>query len=124
MQQKNIRCFFAPEDLKIGDELIDVISKSIKIYDKLLLILSKQSIESGWVEREVKTALAKELKGDKCLFPIRIDDSVMKADKEWAEIIRNNKHIGDFTKWKNHDEYKIAFDRLLRDLKLTENSDK
>ncbi|MBZ5531299.1 MAG: hypothetical protein LAO20_07705 [Acidobacteriia bacterium] len=30
-----------------------------------------------------------------------------------------NKHkdIGDFRDWKNHDKYKKAFDRLLRDLK-------
>jgi hypothetical protein len=26
-------------------------------------------------------------------------------------------HVGDFTSWKDHDSYRQAFDRLLRDLK-------
>jgi len=26
-------------------------------------------------------------------------------------------HIGDFTRWKHHDDYQQAFERLLRDLK-------
>jgi hypothetical protein len=26
------------------------------------------------------------------------------------------RHIGDFTRWKDHDAYKKAFDRVLRDL--------
>jgi hypothetical protein len=31
--------------------------------------------------------------------------------------LRRSRHIGDFTKWKDHDSYQKAFDRLLRDLK-------
>jgi hypothetical protein len=27
------------------------------------------------------------------------------------------RHIGDFTRWKEHDAYQKAFNRLLRDLK-------
>jgi len=27
------------------------------------------------------------------------------------------RHIGDFTRWKDHDEYQKVFERLLRDLK-------
>ncbi|HYM11537.1 MAG TPA: hypothetical protein VEU62_12440 [Bryobacterales bacterium] len=30
--------------------------------------------------------------------------------------MRRDRHIGDFTNWKNHDSYKKGFDRLLRDL--------
>ena len=40
----------------------------------------------------------------------------MKTDQAWAADIRRTRHIGDFSEWKNHDEYKKAFDRLLRDL--------
>jgi hypothetical protein len=51
------------------------------------------------------------------LFPIRLDDTVMETDQAWAADIRRTRHIGDFRDWKNHDSYKKAFDRLLRDLK-------
>jgi hypothetical protein len=36
----------------------------------------------------------------------------------WAASLRRQRHIGDFTSWKNHDAYQQSFDRLLRDLKV------
>ena len=51
------------------------------------------------------------------LFPIRIDASFKRTRKAWAADIRRSRNIGDFENWKNHDRYKKAFDRLLRDLK-------
>jgi len=41
----------------------------------------------------------------------------METEQAWAASIRRNRHIGDFTNWKDHDNYKRAFERLLRDLK-------
>ena len=35
------------------------IDEAIRCHNKLLLTLSKSTVASGWVEREVKTALAK-----------------------------------------------------------------
>jgi hypothetical protein len=29
----------------------------------------------------------------------------------------SSRHVGDFTRWKEHDSYQKAFERLLRDLK-------
>lgn len=70
----------------------------------------------------METAFEKERKnpGNTVLFPIRLDDAVMDTDKAWAADIRRTRHIGDFTDWKNHDSYKSNFDRLLRDLKASE----
>jgi hypothetical protein len=52
------------------------------------------------------------------LFPIRIDDAVMDTTEQWAHDIRRTRHIGDFTRWKEHDAYSKALDRLLRDLRV------
>jgi len=122
LQGNKVRVWFAPEDLKIGDRIRDSIDHSIRIHDKLLLILTEKSIQSDWVEKEVETAFEKERKnpGKTVLFPIRLDDAVMDTDKAWAADIRRTRHIGDFTDWKDHDSYKQAFDRLLRDLKASE----
>ena len=51
------------------------------------------------------------------LFPVRIDETVMKTSEPWAVKLRDQRHIGDFRGWKDHDAYKQAFDRVLRDLK-------
>jgi hypothetical protein len=118
LQNKGVRCWFAPEDIKIGDPIRDRIDQSIKVHDKLLLILSENSINSKWVEDEVESAYEQEHKRNTTvLFPIRLDDSVMHTEKAWAAKLRRSRHIGDFTNWKDHDSYQKAFDRLLRDLK-------
>jgi len=117
LQSKGVRCWFAPEDMKIGDKIWDRLDRSIRLHDKLLLILSANSIGSEWVEDEVTTAFEEERKrGKTVLFPVRVDDSAFATDEPWAAKIRQ-RHIGDFSQWRDHGAYKKTFDRLLRDLK-------
>jgi hypothetical protein len=119
LQNKGVRCWFAPEDMKIGDRLRPRIDETIRLYDKLLLVLSKMSVTSQWVEQEVETALEREhQQGTTVLFPVRIDDTVMTLETGWPALVRNTRNIGDFRRWKTHDVYQKAFDRLLRDLKV------
>ncbi len=118
LQSNNVRCWFAPEDLKWGERIRTGFDEAIHLHDKLLLILSKSSVASGWVEREVKAALTKERNEKRTvLFPVRVDKAVFESPFDWATEIRPEGNIGDFTHWKNQDEYKKAFTRLLRDLK-------
>ena len=121
MQSQGVRCWFAPEDMKIGDRIRPTLDESIRRHDKLLLTLSKHSISSQWVEQEIETALARERKeGGTVLFPIRLDNAVMEIESGWPALIRNTRHIGDFRRWKNNDAYQKAFHRLLRDLQKGE----
>ena len=118
LQGEGVRCWFAPEDMKIGDRIRQTIDQSIRSYDKLLLVLSEYSVDSDWVEKEVETAFEEERRHKKTmLFPIRLDSAVWDTDQAWAADIRRNRHIGDFSRWKDYDAYQKAFDRLLRDLK-------
>lgn len=118
LQSQNIRCWFAPEDLKWGERIRTGIDEAIRLHDKLLLILSRSSLASGWVEREVKMALAKERKEKRTvLFPVCVDKAVFESPFDWATEIRHERNTGDFTRWKDHDEYQKAFTRLLRALK-------
>jgi hypothetical protein len=36
----------------------------------------------------------------------------------WARLLRGERNIGDFTRWKEHDSYQKSFDRLMRDLRV------
>jgi hypothetical protein len=119
LQAKGVRVWFAPHDMKIGAHIRPTIDESIRVYDKLLPVLSKHSVSSQWVEQEVETALAKEREseGKTILFPIRIDDAVMEIKSGWPALLKNTRNVGDFTNWKDHDSYQKAFDRLLRALK-------
>jgi uncharacterized protein YjbI with pentapeptide repeats len=118
LQTQGVRCWFAPEDFKIGQKIRPGIDEAIRIHDKLLLVLSESSVKSAWVEKEVETAFEKERKEDKTvLFPVRLDEAVFQTDVTWAADIRRTRHIGDFRNWQKHADYKKAFERLLRDLK-------
>ena len=118
LRSRNVRCWFAPEDLKIGDRLRPSFDEAIRVHDKLMVLLSVHSVRSEWVEKEVETAFEKERREKRTvLFPIRLDDAVMETQEAWAADIRRTRHIGDFREWKKHDAYKKALERLLRDLK-------
>jgi hypothetical protein len=117
LRQKGVPCWFAPEDLKIGERIRVGIDEAIRVHDKLLLILSKYSVASDWVEKEVETAMEQERRQKRTvLFPVRLDDAVMKSETGWAADIKRSRNIGDFRKWKDDDAYAKAFKRLLRDL--------
>jgi len=120
LQNKGVRCWYAAEDMKIGDRIRDTIDQQIRLRDKLLVVLSSTSIESEWVEDEVEAALEEERKiqGRRTvLFPIKIDNAIEDTNRAWARKIKRTCHIGDFTRWKDHDAYQTAFNRLLHDLK-------
>lgn len=124
LQAKGVRCWFAPEDMKIGSKFRQRIDEAIHLQDKLLLLLSEHSIASVWVENEVEAALEKEARQQReVLFPLRLDDAVTHTSQAWAATLRRTRHIGDFTTWTDPQSYQIAFDRLLHDLKQTDDGE-
>jgi uncharacterized protein YjbI with pentapeptide repeats len=118
LQNNGVRCWFAPEDMKIGDQIRPRIDQEIRLRDKLLVILSENSVQSEWVGDEVEAALEEEKEsGRLVLFPIRLDDAVMDMRDDWAAKVKRRRHIGDFSNWKDDGSYRKAFERLLQDLK-------
>ena len=123
LQNKGVRCWFAPEDMKVGDPIRDTIEKQIRLRQKLLIVLSSASLASRWVEDEVEAALEEERTSPErrtVLVPIKIDHTVEETDRTWARQIKRTRHIGDFTQWEDNDAYQKALARLLRDLNATE----
>lgn len=128
MRQEGLRVWFAPEDMKGGDYFSDQIDRAIQVHDRLLLVLSKNSIASNWVIREIKRARkAEEREGRKKLFPISLTSyEVLRGWEhlehdsgiDLAEEVRKY-HIPDFSNWKNHDDFEREFKRLYESLKAT-----
>jgi uncharacterized protein YjbI with pentapeptide repeats len=129
LQNKNVRCWFAPHDVQGGKKLYEQIDQAIRVHEKVLLILSAQSMSSEWVKTEIAKARKREVREKKqVLFPVRLvpfeairDWECFDADagKDSAREIREY-FIPDFSEWKEHDKYKKAFERLLGDLKAGE----
>jgi len=125
LQAKGVRSWFAPHDMRGGKKVHEQIDAAIRIHDKLLLILSPDSMASDWVRAEIfKTRERETREGKRVLFPIRLcsfealrDWVLFDGDtgKDLAREIREY-FIPDFSNWNDHDAYKLAFERLLSDL--------
>jgi len=119
LQNRGVRCWFAPHDIRGGRKIHDQIEEAIRLHDKLLLILSDASMNSTWVKNEIANARAREdQQHRKMLFPITVVpfDRIKNWKFDSAREIREY-FIPDFSNWRDHDSYQKAFDRLLRDLK-------
>jgi hypothetical protein len=119
LQEHGVRCWFAPKDIAIGTEFREAIDEGIRDSERLLLVLSRHSISSAWVKKEVETAFDEEGRRKKLiLFPIRLDETIFESTVSWAADIRRARHIGSFTGWKDEQAYRAAFERLLHDLQV------
>jgi len=124
LQAKGVRCWFAPHDIKGGWKIHEQIDEAIRLHDKLLLILSEDSMSSEWVKTEIAKARKREKEDKRVLFPVRLVsyeamqswEYIDSSGKDLAEEIRQY-FIPDFSRWKVHDSYQAAFGRLVGDLK-------
>jgi hypothetical protein len=126
MREANMRVWFAPEDAKGGKKLHEQLFEAIQLQDKLLLVLSPDSIQSEWVMTEIRKAreVEKREKRHK-LFPILLMDfdalsawNCFDADtgKDLAVEVREY-FIPDFSNWEDRVSFEKAFKRLQQDLK-------
>lgn len=130
MRSEGLRVWYAPEDMKAGRKLHEEIFRAIQIHDKLLLVLSEDSMKSEWVMTEIRRAKKVEREENRRkLFPIRLVDfetiekwECFDADsgKDLAAEVREY-YIPDFSNWKDHDSFEQEFAKLLRDLRATEH---
>jgi hypothetical protein len=131
MVEEKLRVWYAPEDMPYGQKLHDEIETAIRVYDKLLLVLSRQSMDSEWVRTEIRKARKAEIKEKKRkLFPIRLVD--FEAIRNWecfdtdsgkdlAVEIREYL-IPDFSNWKAPDAFEAGFARLVKSLKAEDST--
>ena len=122
LQNNNVKCWFAPENLKTGDRLRKSLDNEIYNHDKLMLVISKNSINSQWVEQEVEKALEKERMNNKTvLFPIAIDEDLFLQNNGWISYLKNTRNITFFLNWQLDHEFERSFNKILNDLKINRN---
>jgi hypothetical protein len=126
LQARGVRCWFAPHDIQSGKKIHEQLEEAIRLYEKLLLILSDASMNSPWVKTEIANARAREQQQNRqMLFPITL--VAFERIKAWklfdadtgidsAREIREY-YVPDFSNWKSHESYTAVFERLVRDLK-------
>ena len=128
LQAKGVRCWFAPHDIAGGKKIHEQIDEAIRLHEKVLLILSANSMSSEWVKTEIAKARRREVREKKqVLFPVALVDFQIIRDwecfdadtgKDSAREIREY-FIPDFSTWTTDNEaYLTAFTQLLKGLQV------
>jgi hypothetical protein len=87
---KRIKVFIDRWELKLGDSITNKIQDAISDASYLMVVLSKNSVESDWCKREITTALMLELEKKRVvLLPILLEDCeipLFLRDKYYADF--------------------------------------
>ncbi len=84
-------------ELNVGDSILAHVQKAIQESSALLIVLSKASVESAWVKKELNAALMRELDEKRVLvLPVLLEDCVVPMflrEKMYADF-RTNFDVG------------------------------
>ena len=90
LASQNVVVWLDEAKLRIGDSLLNRISEAIYDVDFVIVVISRNSVVSPWVEKELSLAMSKELEmRSVSVLPIRLDDSEIPAslhDKLYADF--------------------------------------
>ena len=90
--KRDLNVWFDERELKTGDSIVEGIEGGLKNTDYLMVILSKESVNSKWVRAELNAALMNELSGGgTVLLPTLMEDC------EIPELLRDRVYA-DFRK--------------------------
>ncbi len=90
LKAKGLYVWFDQWALKVGDSIVDKINAGIMSHDYLIVVLSKASVDSQWVKKELSTGLMRELEERRVVvLPVLIEDCDIPAlltDKVYADF--------------------------------------
>ena len=120
LEEAGVQSWLDVKQIELGDPWKEVIDKAVQAHDKVLLVLSRDSVSSPWVKLELGKALQLERERRKTvLFPIRLDDTIFIIPGT-EEIDRlKERQIGDFSHWQDKRLYQRAFAQLVRTLTIS-----
>jgi hypothetical protein len=117
LQERGVRCWFDVDDMKVGEPILDSVSRAIRKHDKLLLCCSSASLTSSWVEDEVAMAFEIERNENRrILIPLDLDGALADWTSGKAPRIRE-RLAADFRGWESNEEiYDREFHRVVEAL--------
>jgi hypothetical protein len=129
LHHSGIRAWYAPKEMEGGKTVIEQVRSAIHTHDRVLLVLSKNSLGSNWVSNEIRLAYKREREGaQRVLFPIRLvsfdelrEWELLDADVgvDLAHHVRSY-FIPDFSAWPDRESSEHEIRRLVKALKKKE----
>jgi hypothetical protein len=126
LRAAGVKVWYAPEDLVPGKKLDEEIAHAIRTFDKLLVILSVNSMNSEWVRTEIRKARRREVDEQRrVLFPVALVS--FEALKRWElfdadlgqdlAIELRQYFIPDMSAWHIANTFNSQFSKILDGLR-------
>lgn len=107
LRQRGIQCWMDDDQVLPGDDIYDAVDNGIRLWDKVLLCCSENSLNSPWVDRELDKAFQKEEqlwreRGFKVLIiiPLNLDGSLFTRSSAKASLLKS-RLAADFVGWQS-----------------------
>jgi hypothetical protein len=131
LQNHGIRCWLDEKKLIPGDDMNVEIDSAIRQWDKVLLCCSQSSLNSWWVDKEMRKALKKEEsiykeRGHQVLviIPLNIDNSMFDPVwNDWKKQHLTDRMAADFTEWeKDCAKFEEQIERVIHALRADDGA--
>lgn len=115
LRARGIRTWHRPDEGAASPDRGHEIDRSIKVFDRLVLICSEASLQNERILTDLEQALDREEdRGPTILFPVRIDDYVLNGWQHARKAAVLARPLPDFADWEHSaDRYDAALAQLL-----------
>jgi uncharacterized protein YjbI with pentapeptide repeats len=115
LRAKGVRTWYRPDEGDAEPERGFEIDRSIKVFDRLVLVCSEASLKSERILMDLEQALDREEdRGSTIVFAVRIDDYVLDGWQHERKAALLDRPIPDFADWEHSaDRYDSALTELL-----------